>query len=104
MRGLLGQVGGQAGGALSAAGGVLRGCKGTSGPAIPFQIKGTTKDPKFVPDVGGLAAGVLKSQLGCAGGLGPKATQGQQQEQPGQAPNPNNPVDTLKGLFKKKKP
>ena len=99
LGGLLGQVTGGAGGALgSAAGGILRGCKGTSGPAIPFQIKGTTKDPKFVPDVGGIAAGVLKSQLGCAGGLAPKSSQQQQQQQ-----NPiNNPADALKGLFKKK--
>lgn len=93
--GILGRVTGGAGGALgSAGGGILRGCKGASGPAIPFQIKGTTKDPKFVPDVGGLAAGVLKSQLGCAGGFVPKAQQGQQQ-------NPNNPADALKGLLKK---
>ncbi len=36
---------------------------------MPFLIRGTTADPKFIPDVGGLAAGLLKSQLGCAGGL-----------------------------------
>jgi AsmA protein len=99
--GLLGRVAGGAGGsAASAVGGVLNGCKGTGGPAIPFQVKGTTKDPKFVPDVGGLAAGVLKSQLGCMGAsnLQPKGAQPQQQQAP------NNPVDALSGLFKKKKP
>lgn len=97
LSGLLGRVSGGATGALGgAAGGILRGCKGTSGPAIPFQVKGTTKDPKFVPDVGGIAAGVLKSQLGCAGGYLPKG-----QQQPGQQANPN-PADTLKGLLKKK--
>jgi AsmA protein len=81
-----------------AAGGILRGCKGTGGPAIPFQVKGTTKDPKFVPDVGGIAAGVLKSQLGCAGGgLLPKGQQ-QGQQQPGQQQNPN----AIKGLLKSK--
>lgn len=109
LGGLLGKVTGgaaggalgQAGGALGAAGGILRGCKGTTGPAIPFQIKGTTKDPKFVPDVGGLAAGVLKSQLGCAGGFAPKSSQ--QQGQP-QQQNPTNPADALKGLLKNKKP
>src|SRR5258705_1214301 len=42
------------------------GCKG--GTTIPFQIQGTASDPKFVPDVGGAAANMLKSQLGCAGG------------------------------------
>jgi AsmA protein len=97
LGGLLGRVtGGAAGGALGNVGGILRGCKGTSGPAIPFQIKGTTKDPKFVPDVGGIAAGVLKSQLGCAGGALPKGAQGQQ---PGQ--QQNNPADAIKNLLKK---
>ena len=45
--------------ATSSLGGILAkvaggGCK--SGLAVPFQVKGTTADPKFVPDVGGLAA------------------------------------------------
>jgi len=44
------------------------GCKG--GLAVPFQIQGTTSDPKFIPDVGGAAANMFKSQLGCVGGLG----------------------------------
>jgi AsmA protein len=30
---------------------------------IPFAIEGTTSDPKFVPDVAGLAAGLAASQL-----------------------------------------
>jgi hypothetical protein len=70
------------------------GCKTTT---IPFLISGTTADPKFVPDVGGIASSMLKSQLGCAGGLTSGASQQQQA-------NPNNPVDALSGLFKKKKP
>ncbi len=70
------------------------GCKTTT---IPFLIAGTTADPKFVPDVGGLASSMLKSQLGCAGGLASDASQQQQ-------PNTNNPLDALSGLFKKKKP
>jgi hypothetical protein len=42
---------------------------------------------------------MLKSQLGCfGGGSQTKSTQGQQ------PPNPNNPVDAIGGLFKKKKP
>jgi AsmA protein len=96
--GLLGKFGGVAG----AAGGALGNCKNTgggSGPTIPFQIKGTTKDPKFIPDVGGVAASVLKSQLGCFGG-GSQTKGAQQQQQQ----NPNNPVDAIGGLFKKKKP
>jgi AsmA protein len=98
LGGLLGKLGGAAG---AAAGGPLGNCKNTSGggPTIPFQIKGTTKDPKFIPDVGGVAASVLKSQLGCFGGSQTKASPQQQQQQ-----SPNNPIDALGGLFKKKKP
>jgi AsmA protein len=93
--GLLGKFGGVAG----AAAGGLGNCKNTGGgPTIPFQIKGTTKDPKFIPDVGGVAASVLKSQLGCFGGSQTKASPQPQQQ------NPNNPIDAIGGLFKKKKP
>jgi len=64
---------------------------------VPFQIQGTTADPKFIPDVGGLAKDLFKSQLGCVGGksAGTVKTQG------------NNAVDalsSLEGLLKKKKP
>jgi AsmA protein len=99
--GLLGKVTGAAG-IGGAAGGLMGNCKnasGGSGPTIPFQIKGTTKDPKFLPDVGGVAASMLKSQLGCFGGGGSQAKAAPQQQQ-----NPNNPVDAIGGLFKKKKP
>jgi AsmA protein len=100
--GLLGKVTGGAGGTAGAAGGLLGNCKnasGGSGPTLPFQIKGTTKNPTFVPDVGGVAAGMLKSQLGCFGGGSQAKASPQQQQQ-----TPNNPVDALGGLFKKKKP
>jgi len=100
--GLLGKVTGSTG-AAGAAGGLLGNCKnasGGSGPTLPFQIKGTTKDPTFIPDVGGVAAGMLKSQLGCfGGGSQAKAAPQQQQQQ-----NPDNPINALGGLFKKKKP
>jgi AsmA protein len=82
------------GGILGAIGGGKGNCKGAT---IPFLIKGTTADPKFVPDVGGIAASLLKSQLGCVGG----ATAGAK-SQPNA--NPANAVDALTGLFKKKKP
>jgi len=89
------------GGAAGGLGGILgkvagAGCN--SGMTVPFQIKGTTSDPKFVPDVGGIAADMFKSKLGCLGGAGNK-TAGTDQQQ-----NPNNPVDAITGLFKKKKP
>ena len=53
------------------------------GIAIPFSVAGTTSDPKFVPDVKGIANGLLK-------GLG-KGTTSQQ-----------NPANNVMGLFKKK--
>ena len=55
-------------GALTGAlgGGQASGCKG--GTTIPFAIQGTASDPKFIPDVSGAAAGMVKGQLGCAGG------------------------------------
>ncbi len=90
---------------VSAAGGLLGkvmgggssgGCKGTT---IPFLIKGTTADPKFLPDVGGIAAGFLKSQLGCAGSAVPGATKSSNP-----ATNATDALSGLSGLFKKKKP
>jgi AsmA protein len=71
-------------------------CK--NGTTIPFMIQGTASDPKFVPDVGGVAANLLKSELGCTGGTmlgaGEKG-----------ATTPANAVEALSGLFgKKKKP
>lgn len=65
---------------------------GSKGGAIPFFIQGTTSDPKFVPDVKGMASGV-------AGGMLQQALEGNKAN-PGQA----NPLGGLTGLFKKKKP
>jgi AsmA protein len=71
-------------------------CKG--GTTIPFMIHGTASDPKFVPDVGGVAANMLKSQLGCAGGSIPNISKTGSQ-------NPADAINALGGLFgKKKKP
>jgi len=55
------------------------------GMGIPFSIEGTTADPKFVPDVKGMAKGLLKGVLG-------GKNNNQQQ----------NPLSNLGGLFKKK--
>jgi AsmA protein len=84
------------GGILGAIGGGKSGCKGAT---IPFQIHGTTADPKFVPDVGGIAASLLKTQLGCAG-----TSAGASQFKQLQQQNSDNPIDAISGLFKKKKP
>ena len=53
------------------------------GLEVPFAVAGTTANPKFVPDVKGMATGLLK-------GLS-KGTPGQQ-----------DPVSNVMGLFKKK--
>jgi AsmA protein len=84
------------GGVLGAIGGGKGNCKGAT---IPFLIHGTTADPKFVPDVGGIAASLVKSQLGCAGVAAAGAA-----KIPGQGQNPADAVNALGGLFKKKKP
>jgi AsmA protein len=83
------------GGILGAIGGGKGGCKGAT---IPFQIHGTTAEPKFVPDIGGTAASLLESQLGCAGGAASGANKQQQTQ------NPADAISALSGLFKKKKP
>jgi AsmA protein len=92
---------GSAGSMLGKLGGGAGSSKCKSQTTIPFQIQGTTSDPKFIPDVGGLAAGMLKSQLGCAAGAVPGGII------PGAGGAQQNPADTIQqlgGLFKKKKP
>src|SRR5215471_7661695 len=96
--GAMGSAGAGVGGALGGAlgGNKSGGCKGST--TIPFMIQGTASDPKFVPDVGGVAADMLKSQLGCAGGS--LANVGKTGGQ-----TPADAVNSLGGLFgKKKKP
>jgi AsmA protein len=95
--GAMGSAGGGVGSLVGALGGSKGGgCKG--GTTIPFMIEGTASDPKFVPDVGGVAANMLKSQLGCAGGS--LANVGKAGSQ-----NPADAINSLSGLFgKKKKP
>jgi AsmA protein len=103
-------AGGVASGAAGALGGLLSsvtgggvrggGCSSGGGLKVPFQIQGTTSDPKFIPDVGGLAKDLFKSELGCLGG---KASAGTTQA-PGPGQNPADAINALGGLFKKKKP
>ena len=78
-------------------GGAGGGCK-DGGLKVPFQIKGTTANPQFVPDVGGAAAGLLKSQLGCAGGAASGLTSGAKN----QVTDPAKALGGLGGLFGKK--
>jgi AsmA protein len=55
------------------------------GMGIPFTVGGTTSDPKFVPDVKGMATGLLKGLTGTSKGN-------------------QNPASNVMGLFKKKSP
>jgi AsmA protein len=96
--GAMGSAGSGIGSILGASTGTAKSGNCKNGTTIPFLIQGTASDPKFVPDVGGVAAGLLKSQLGCAGGsllgAGQKG-----------ATTPESAVDAITGLFgKKKKP
>ena len=52
---------------------------------VPFTVSGTTSDPKFVPDVAGIATGLLKGALGGKGNT-----------------NQPNPVNGVMDMFKKK--
>jgi|SRR5579859_7209714 len=60
------------------------------GMGIPFGVTGTTSDPKFTPDVKGIATGLLGAFASGATG-----NQNQQQQQ-------QNPINSVMGLFKKK--
>ena len=51
---------------------------------IPFTISGTTSDPKFLPDVKGMAGSLMKGALN------------------GAKPGQGNPLGGLSGLIKKK--
>jgi AsmA protein len=59
------------------------------GLGIPFGVTGTTSDPKFTPDVRGIATGLLQGAL---------ANQGK-----GNA-NQQDTINSVIGLFNKKKP
>jgi hypothetical protein len=68
VSGVAGGMGGAAGGSVGKMlGGGATSCK-DGGLKVPLKVKGTTSSPQFLPDTGGVAAGLLKSQLSCAGG------------------------------------
>ena len=83
---------------LNTAGGVvgdltrLAGVKTVYEVEVPFFIRGTTSDPKFIPYAKGVATGLLDSALSGKGAKSGDNTQGQ------------SLGDTLRGLFKKRKP
>ena len=82
---LAGLHGGMVGG-LSKVAGTTSGKGG-----IPFAIEGTTSNPKFIPDVGGVVGGLATSQLSNVA--------------KGQVPGANSVTKGLGGVFgKKKKP
>lgn len=64
------------------------------GMGIPFGVTGSTSDPKFTPDVKGIATGLLQGVLNSQA---PNTSGNQQQQQ-------QNPLNTVMGLFNKKKP
>jgi hypothetical protein len=56
-----------------------------AGLTVPFGVQGTTSDPKFTPDVKGMATGMLQNVLSNKGNT-----------------NQQNPINNVMGLFKKK--
>ena len=61
---------------------------GGKGAGIPFAIQGTTSNPTFIPDVQGIVGSQLQNQL--------------KSRIPG-ANNQNSPINSITGLFGKKK-
>lgn len=64
-----------------------------AGMGVPFGVTGTTADPKFTPDVKGIAGGLLQNVLSQQ--MQGQSTGNQQQQQ-------QNPINSVMGLFKKK--
>ena len=61
---------------------------GSGKNGIPFAIQGTTSDPKFIPDIGGMAGSLATGALkGVVSGKGV----------------PGVPTNAVEGLFGKKK-
>jgi AsmA protein len=105
---MLGAAGGAAGGMVGGTMGKVLGgganCK-NGGIKVPLQIHGTTSNPQFVPDVGGAAAGLLKSELACGGGDAGGLLKGVAGGAGGAGGGAADTINQLGGLFgKKKKP
>jgi AsmA protein len=96
-----GLVGGTVGKML---GGGAAACK-NGGIKVPLQIHGTTSSPQFVPDIGGAAASLLKSEFSCAGGGGAGGlTNAAGALAGGSKGSAADAINQLGGLFGKKKP
>jgi AsmA protein len=73
-----------------AVGGLSKVAGTTSGKGgVPFAIEGTTSNPKFVPDMGGVVGGLAKNEIGNVA--------------KGQVPGAKNVTKGLGGVFGKKK-
>jgi AsmA protein len=98
-----GSVGGLGGVVGKAMGGGAN-CK-NGGIKVPLQIHGTTASPQFVPDIGGAAASLLKSEFSCAGSGGASGvTSAAGALAGGSKGTAADTVNQLGGLFGKKKP
>ncbi|HWY08603.1 MAG TPA: AsmA family protein, partial [Candidatus Acidoferrales bacterium] len=97
---MAGGMGGTMGKMLS---GGAAGCKGGD-IKVPLQVRGTTSAPQFVPDVGGAAASLLKSELSCAGGGAGGVTNAAGALAGGSKGSAADTINQLGGLFGKKKP
>jgi AsmA protein len=80
------------------------GCKTAT---IPFQVQGTTANPRFIPDVGGAAASMLQSYIrGCPGeqttGNTAAPSSGSGSGSGAAAPAPSNPLERLTDIFRRK--
>jgi AsmA protein len=85
-------------------GGGAAACK-NGGIKVPLQIHGTTSSPQFVPDIGGAAASLLKSEFSCAGSGGAGGlTSAAGALAGGSKGTAGDTINQLGGLFGKKKP
>jgi AsmA protein len=85
-------------------GGGAASCK-NGGIKVPLQIHGTTASPQFVPDIGGAAASLLKSEFSCVGSGGAGGiTNAAGALAGGSKGGTADTINQLGGLFGKKKP
>jgi AsmA protein len=98
-------AGGMAGGTVGKMlGGGAASCK-NGGIKVPLQIHGTTASPQFVPDIGGAAASLLKSEFSCVGGGGAGGITNAAGALTGGSKGATaDTINQLGGLFGKKKP